>query len=694
MAQPPPAAPPPAAPICPLSLFADEGATASSHFASVHNGWHPERATGAPSRTAGECSDSPGAWSPATGGGGLEWLRVTFTPPVYPTRVEIWEAHAAPFLSRIEYEGATTGVRRVLWQGTDTTACGAVFDLTVLPTTEPIDALWIFTDVVGYEAIEAVRLSGTAYCTPPLPPMPPPPPPVSPSPVAPPSMPPPEAPPPFWSVTVEQMMMARDASIVVGIVVGSLLLTWYLLMSVCLRSLCWPCKPIRERLPSWMQRCVPAGGRVADSADEEDESEQVVAEPTGSWEGKGPAIEELIKHNEPPELPEGRNGEAQQRFIQKKLEALKSKSEINSVDDGDTNMSRALKQKEEVDEVIAEMAEVEEELATERRQARAERSRLGAPQSRRMGVEAMATEADVAADSDPPLARSRSYWAGDERAPKRSIWQRMLGLPSAIAAIPRGVVDAMIDNVCFWRDVGVAAVSFVSTSSAHAVASVGGTSGNGKDAAAASTSTSPEDEASIAAKEKVLGAAQAVIEAADNLLAAGGAAASAATREPLPLPPPMPPPPREQTAPIVPPTPALVAKDVDTTASEAGRGWTVVKSRVAIVAGTPALLATTTSEAGRSEAHAAGGSALNNPTVNATRPFVGDDEAMRGYLHEGHGNRDVEAATKLPPHPLLGVHLDQRPPWSVASAKPLVAASSGEVLGPVTCYFLLPTSYR
>ena len=226
-----PSAPPPAPPLCPVAVYADT-ATASSHFSSSDNSWHPERATGAPTRSAGVCIDGPGAWSPASAGGELEWLRVTFTPPVFATRLEVWEAYAAPFISRVEYEGATSGMRQVLWQGIDTTACGSTFDVAlVVPPVEPINAVWIFTDAVGYEAIDAVRLSGNAHCSPPLPPTPPPPPPFSPPPTVPPS---PATPPPSppWYIPEVSLEQAVNLSIILPTVLIVVLCLWYNLIAL------------------------------------------------------------------------------------------------------------------------------------------------------------------------------------------------------------------------------------------------------------------------------------------------------------------------------------------------------------------------------------------------------------------------------------------------------------------------------
>ena len=264
-----PAAPPP--PQCSISAFA-YAATASSHWVESgdeHNGWHPERATGAPVRPAGSCVDHSGAWSPATDGGAAEWLRVTFEQPIFADRIEIWESHAAPFVTRIEYEGAASGARQTVWQGTDATACGAVLDVTTTSSTELVGAVWITTEASGFEAIDAVRLSGVAPCMPPLPPRPPPPPPSSPPP---PVEPPPGAPPnpPPWYIPDVSTEQAINMAIVFPSVAAALLVTWYLLMAMCMRSLYWPCDIWRDRLPEWTKRWLPPPSKVAaDATDEE-----------------------------------------------------------------------------------------------------------------------------------------------------------------------------------------------------------------------------------------------------------------------------------------------------------------------------------------------------------------------------------------------------------------------------------------
>ena len=229
----------------------------------MDDGWHPERATGEPVRPAGSCVDYSGAWSPATDGGAAEWLRVTFEQPIFADRIEIWETHAAPFVTRIEYEGADSGARQTVWQGTDATACGAVFDVTTTTPTELVGAVWITTEASGFEAIDAVRLSGMGPCTPPLPPRPPPPPPSSPPP------PPPEAPPPWYMPNVSSEQ-AINMAIVFPSVAGALLVTWYLLMAWCMRSLYWPCDIWRDRLPNWIKRRLPPKSKVADDAADEE----------------------------------------------------------------------------------------------------------------------------------------------------------------------------------------------------------------------------------------------------------------------------------------------------------------------------------------------------------------------------------------------------------------------------------------
>ena len=90
-------------PLCPVSVFAS-AASASSYYVSPSNGWHPDRVTGPPDVNG--CSESRGAWSPATGGAESEWLRVVFEPPIFPEALDVWESSNAPFVTKIEYESA------------------------------------------------------------------------------------------------------------------------------------------------------------------------------------------------------------------------------------------------------------------------------------------------------------------------------------------------------------------------------------------------------------------------------------------------------------------------------------------------------------------------------------------------------------------------------------------------------------
>ena len=168
--------------------------------------------------------------------GGLlpEWLRVEFAVPIRPTRIEIWEANNGPFVSQLEMESATTGQRLPFpeWnQDFVSQGCGVMDHNISGSGHDPTSVVWITTAVDGWEAIDAVRLSGLAPCMPPSPPQSPPPPPSPPPPLNPypPSDPPP---PPPWYLPTITSGEAFNLAIVAPAFIVAFLVFWYLLVAL------------------------------------------------------------------------------------------------------------------------------------------------------------------------------------------------------------------------------------------------------------------------------------------------------------------------------------------------------------------------------------------------------------------------------------------------------------------------------
>ena len=253
-------------PSCPVAHYAAEAIASSYYHGHTSDyGWHPDAALGPPTRPD-ICDDGPGAWSPASGGEGYEWLRVTFDQAVFATKLEVWETGEAAyepsgmttqgFITEISFEDDTGSVHPNIqgringrWQGTlDNTLCGRVFTLELpAPTTYAVKHVRITTSYPGYEEVDAVRLSGSAPCEPPYPPSPPPPPPsLPPLPPPPPPISPPASPP--WYIPTLTSDEWTNFSILLPSALFGVLFFWYLLIACRSLDPCWPLNEARKRI--------------------------------------------------------------------------------------------------------------------------------------------------------------------------------------------------------------------------------------------------------------------------------------------------------------------------------------------------------------------------------------------------------------------------------------------------------------
>ena len=206
-----PSAPPPAP-----SLWASSASASSEYSTSQYSA---QMATGRPF-IAPYCRDSSRTWSPFSGGREPEWLLVTFDFPVFASTVEIFEISYAPFITRVEII-SPEGVSTTVFSGPDSTSCGQAL-IVSLAGTSLVASVKIHTQVLGYEAIDAVRITGALGSwplPPPIPPLAPPspcpappaPPVCPPQPMTPPSPPSPPSPPVAPSVA-QWASIARASS--------------------------------------------------------------------------------------------------------------------------------------------------------------------------------------------------------------------------------------------------------------------------------------------------------------------------------------------------------------------------------------------------------------------------------------------------------------------------------------------------
>ena len=139
--------------VAPSATIWAVSATASSQYSSTS--WSAAQATGAPDTTA--CGDIITAWAPSSSGTAPEWLQVSFGTPRQAVGVQIHETHNAPFIYQVDLIDSG-GINHTVWSGVDSTTCPGWFVVNVPATSYLVTGARIYTQVAGWEEIDAVGL--------------------------------------------------------------------------------------------------------------------------------------------------------------------------------------------------------------------------------------------------------------------------------------------------------------------------------------------------------------------------------------------------------------------------------------------------------------------------------------------------------------------------------------------------------
>ncbi len=138
-------------------------ATGTSQYGS--SGWSFTQATGAPNTNA--CGDISSAWA-SSSSRGQDSLTLTYTTPVIPAQVNIYQTYNPGSIIRVEVGNSRTGQTFVLPNSTDApgnTPCPGVFTVDITGVNTPIDTVTIVLDQrIGgnWNEIDAVELVGRA----------------------------------------------------------------------------------------------------------------------------------------------------------------------------------------------------------------------------------------------------------------------------------------------------------------------------------------------------------------------------------------------------------------------------------------------------------------------------------------------------------------------------------------------------
>jgi hypothetical protein len=135
--------------------------TVLGYSSTYEHGWEPLYALGVPD--AADYGDIPyQAWSPLPNGSDPEFLSLGYTTAVYATGVSIVESYCNGFVYQIDLVD-TSNVLHTIWTGTDTTPQDMVaeFDVSFPATAYLVEGVKIYTQIDGWEEIDAVKLTGT-----------------------------------------------------------------------------------------------------------------------------------------------------------------------------------------------------------------------------------------------------------------------------------------------------------------------------------------------------------------------------------------------------------------------------------------------------------------------------------------------------------------------------------------------------
>jgi hypothetical protein len=128
-------------------------ATASSQYSP--SDWSAMQATGEPN-TVG-CGDQVTAWAPLSSGSDLEWIELGFDFPVKATGLQVHETFESGFIYQVDLIDVD-GVSHTVWTGTDNTPCPGWFELSFKRTNYVVQGVKLYTQVNGWEEVDAVAL--------------------------------------------------------------------------------------------------------------------------------------------------------------------------------------------------------------------------------------------------------------------------------------------------------------------------------------------------------------------------------------------------------------------------------------------------------------------------------------------------------------------------------------------------------
>lgn len=130
--------------------------------------WSAQRATGP--ADANPNNDDPHAWASAQPDMGLQWLELTYDPPLRASQVRIFEVNVAGAISAVVATDVG-GNEHELWSGVDPTSTPGVFELGVGPTSYRVASLRLTLDTNRHpdwseiDAVELVGPDGRAWAT-------------------------------------------------------------------------------------------------------------------------------------------------------------------------------------------------------------------------------------------------------------------------------------------------------------------------------------------------------------------------------------------------------------------------------------------------------------------------------------------------------------------------------------------------
>ncbi len=130
-------------------------AIASSQYSI--DGWSASQATNEANTFS--CGDIETAWAPSTPGTSPEWIKLSYATPVYATEVNIYETYNSGFVYKVELIDENN-INYTIWEGTDTTACLGVLNITFSTTSYKVKSVKVHTQKNDFEEIDAVQLKG------------------------------------------------------------------------------------------------------------------------------------------------------------------------------------------------------------------------------------------------------------------------------------------------------------------------------------------------------------------------------------------------------------------------------------------------------------------------------------------------------------------------------------------------------